>query len=258
MPWIAQRAAGLARRAAVFFGARMGVRLERAPKALLASREHELTPTLEHVAAHRMLERDGAFFFVQIGAFDGVSGDPLHLLIARHGWRGVLVEPQPDHFRRLQETYREQPGLTLRQVAVADRRGERTLYTVAPRESHPAWSAQIAAFDRAQVLRHARSMPGLAECVRALQVPCVTLDDLLGEAPDGVVDLLQIDVEGYDAELIRALDLERWRPAIVRFEHKHLSPRDHDAAVARLLEHGYRVSVDPGGDTLGYLSSPPR
>jgi FkbM family methyltransferase len=233
------------------------VRLERAPKALLGRRERELTPSLEHVAAHRMLERDVAFFFVQIGAFDGVSGDPLHRLIVRHGWRGVLAEPQREHFERLEDTYRRQPGLTLRQVAVADRRGVRTLYTVAPRDDHPQWAPQVASFDRAQVMRHAGSMPGLAERVQPVQVHCVTLDDLLGEAPDGVVDLLQIDVEGYDAELIRMLDLERWQPAIVRFEHKHLSRRDHDAAVQRLLDHDYRVGIEPGGETLAILPSRP-
>jgi hypothetical protein len=44
--------------------------------------------------------------FVQVGANDGVYGDPLRAYIERHHWRGILVEPQPDVFARLVENYR--------------------------------------------------------------------------------------------------------------------------------------------------------
>ena len=40
--------------------------------------------------------------FVQIGANDGKRNDPLHTIRANpHAWMGVMVEPQPEYFRRL-------------------------------------------------------------------------------------------------------------------------------------------------------------
>ncbi|MDP2593822.1 MAG: hypothetical protein Q8P36_00575 [bacterium] len=46
------------------------------------------------------------FFFVQIGAHDGVHGDPIHEYVVKYNLAGVVVEPQPDVFKKLLETYR--------------------------------------------------------------------------------------------------------------------------------------------------------
>jgi hypothetical protein len=53
----------------------------------------ELQISLEHIAAHYSLANPDPFF-VQIGVYDGASNDPLCDVILKHGWRGVLVEPQ--------------------------------------------------------------------------------------------------------------------------------------------------------------------
>src|SRR5947209_5761746 len=58
---------------------------------------------------------------VQVGAYDGNSGDPLHRFISRHQVRGILVEPQPLIFRRLQATYSGRTNLTLVNAAVTAR-----------------------------------------------------------------------------------------------------------------------------------------
>jgi hypothetical protein len=80
-------------------------------------------------------------------------------------------------------------------------------------------------------------------------VPCVSLETLLHGVD--VIDLLQVDVEGYDAEVIRMFDFDRFRPSIVRFENMHLTPEDHESAVERLIGYGYRIAAsDP--DTLAW------
>lgn len=40
-------------------------------------------------------------WFLQIGANDSATHDPLHELIRARGWRGALVEPNPAAFERL-------------------------------------------------------------------------------------------------------------------------------------------------------------
>jgi hypothetical protein len=49
---------------------------------------------LKHVAS---LTPD--FFFIQIGANNGMTGDPIRKYILKYHWRGILVEPQPDIFQ---------------------------------------------------------------------------------------------------------------------------------------------------------------
>jgi hypothetical protein len=64
------------------------------PRQLL-SREHVRVIELDDVICRRMLGYGHEFTFIQVGAFDGITTDPLHKYITRYGWRGILMEPQP-------------------------------------------------------------------------------------------------------------------------------------------------------------------
>jgi FkbM family methyltransferase len=204
---------------------------------------------LEHLIALRLLEGTD-LFVVQIGAFDGCTGDQIHKWITRYGWPGILVEPQPRYFTELQRTYVAQSGLTLRNVAISDKRETRTLYTIRDDVlGLPEWAPQVASFDRAVVDRHGLRGPDGEDIVAPYEVQCVPLSDLLRGVDH--IDVLQIDVEGYDAEIIRMFDFDTYRPRIVRFENRHLARPDHDGAVRRLLDHGYLVALT-GPDTIAW------
>ena len=80
-------------------------------------------------------------------------------------------------------------------------------------------------------------------------VTCVSFEDLLRQIE--YIDLLHVDTEGYDLELLRLYDFGRFAPAIVRFEHVHLTRAEWDEAVALLATHGYRF-VREEYDTTAY------
>jgi len=227
----------------------LGFEVRRPPKTFLRRGDARLTITLDHLLARRLL--DGTdLFFVQIGAFDGRTGDQLHDYIVRYGWQGILAEPQPRYFAELQRTYSRQPGLTLRNVAVSDRHETRTLYAIRDDvDGLPEWAAQIASFDRSRLVATGFRTSSGEIAIDELAVECVPLDALLAGVDH--VDLLQIDVEGYDADIIRMFDFGRYSPAIVRFENVALSRKQHDAAIRRLVMHGYRVAIE-GADTIAW------
>ena len=92
------------------------VRKERGPAAIEALRDWASTqPSVR---------------FVQLGSNDGLSGDPLHELVRERRWTGLLVEPIPALFERLQANYRDVDGLQFLQCAVGDQDGPITLYRV--------------------------------------------------------------------------------------------------------------------------------
>jgi FkbM family methyltransferase len=233
---------------------RRGYRIGRLPP-LASDPDYALELHFEYVLAHYLEHRDDArpFFFVQVGAFDGTTYDPLHRHIRESRWRGILVEPQPRYFRRLVETNETADGLTFVNAAVDREAGTRTLYGVEGADGEPVDGlAHLASFSRERLLDWLRKAGHRSEQrirIGGTPVRCLTFDDLLADVD--YIDLLHIDAEGYDFELLKLFDFERIAPEIVRFEHVHLSRADWDEAVRLLARHGYRT-VREEYDTTAY------
>jgi hypothetical protein len=86
-----------------------------------------------------------------------------------------------------------------------------------------------------------------------LSVPCATLSSLLDRHGMHSVDLLSLDVEGYEVNVLKGLDFTRHRPRFILIEaryrddvHAFLSKRYE--LVAELSGHDllYRLRDDPG------------
>jgi FkbM family methyltransferase len=189
---------------------------------------------LPFVVAHELLNKRD-LTFLQIGAFDGEADDDLHDLIVKHSLRGVLVEPQPAAFARLQHTYGDQRQVTLLQAAISDREGVCDFYC---RRGEASMAASV---DPGHLRRH--GIPN--DQIIRQQVVCHTVESALRFAGFQTVDLIQIDAEGCDWPIIRSIDFTRVRPAILRFEYRHMRPSDADACLELLAAHGYRFLLEP-------------
>jgi FkbM family methyltransferase len=236
---------------------RHGYRVGRLPP-LASEPGYALALDFDYVLAHYLERRTDVrpFFFVQIGAFDGTTHDPLHEHVRRGHWHGILVEPQLRYFHRLRETYERTDGLSFVNAAIDGERGSRTLYGVEGANGEPIDSlAHLASFSRTNLL-HWQRQDGhrFGSGIRIVGTPvkCLTFDDLLADVD--FVDLLHIDVEGYDFELLKSFDFDRFAPEIVRFEHVGLTRGDWDNAVRLLVRHGYHT-VREEYDTTAYRGS---
>jgi hypothetical protein len=65
----------------------------------------------------------------------------------------------------------------------------------------------------------------------------------------GHVDLLAIDTEGYDWEILRTIDLARWHPRVLIYEHYHLDDADRAGCRAHVEAAGYET-MEEGFDTF--------
>ncbi len=198
---------------------------------------------LPFVVGHELL-RNPQLTFLQIGAYDGVGEDDLRGLVLTHNLRGVLLEPQPAAFARLERTYRNQTNVTLLEAAIAEQPGVRDLYCKRGEAS------MAASFDRDHLRRH-----GIADSEIVTQkVVCQTVESALAAAGLTQVDLIQIDAEGYDWQIIRSINFERLRPKILRFEYRNMPPQDADACLELLASHDYRFIVEDR-DIIAYQSA---
>lgn len=181
--------------------------------------------------------------FVQIGANDGVTDDPLHYFIVNYGWRGILVEPVPRLFERLKRTYARCPGLIFENVAISTREGLHDFYDVAdpaePGHGLPPWYAGLGSLSCEVVLGHAREYPAIKRYLRVQQVACVTFESLCARHALSTLDLIAIDAEGHDFEILGLIDFSRYRPLVLVYEHLHMTPAQRDEIGARLAAEGF-------------------
>lgn len=75
-----------------------------------------ISPLLRAVV-RRALRPD--FFFVNIGANDGISNNPIYPFLRDHGWGGIAVEPLEPLFAELERNYRGFPRVILERAAIA-------------------------------------------------------------------------------------------------------------------------------------------
>jgi FkbM family methyltransferase len=219
-----------------------GIQRCHTPPVITRKPELAVRSCLPFVLGNELL-RNPQMTFMQIGAFDGALDDDLRELVARHRLRGVLVEPQPAAFARLQQTYRNQPQVKLLQAAIAEREGTRDLFC------RRGEASMVASFDRNHLRRH--GVPD--HDIVSESVPCHTVDSAMRSAGLDRIDLLQIDAEGYDWQIIRSIDFARCRPRILRFEYRHMRPAEADACLEYLSGHGYRFVIE-SRDIIAHLS----
>jgi FkbM family methyltransferase len=194
--------------------------------------------------ALRLLEaaRGGDVSFVQIGAHDGKTFDALWPFASAGSWSGVLVEPQEGVFRRLVANYsaaRDTSRLRFENAAIARRDGEAVLYQFAADANLPAHATMLASFNR-DALRF--NGHGYWAPVVSRTVPALSVATLLRKHELGRVDVLQVDAEGFDAEVVAMFVEAGVLPAVVRYEHGALSIAERRRCVALLGRHGYRFA----------------
>ena len=203
------------------------------PKSIITKPERQFTDFLKLAIGFKVADNK-PFTFLQIGGFDGVNNDPLNAMIKKFNLPGLIVEPQPRAFELLKENYAQQRNLKFANVAISAEGGTRDFYT--SRSS----AVQVASFSKEHLIK--RNVPEADIITQPVQ--CMTVNSLLKSYGFDEIDLIQIDAEGYDFEIVKTIDFSIYRPAILRFEHEHLSKRDFNAAIDLLAGHNYQFIVE--------------
>ncbi len=188
---------------------------------------------------------------VQIGSNDGVSGDPIFELIKKNSkWKVLFVEPVPYLFSKLKKNYSYDPRFVFENVAIND--GTTQVFYSVQEDANkhianlPPWYDQLGSFNRDNLTNHLDGI--LAPYIVASNVNGITLDGLFTKNKIIGLDLLHIDTEGYDFKILSQLDLNKYSPTIILFEHKHLNVAEKKDAV-NFLKEKYDI-FGLGGDFL--------
>jgi FkbM family methyltransferase len=192
--------------------------------------------------------------FLQIGANDGFTGDPLNPLLARSDtrWRGILVEPVAHLFAQLSERYAQYPALRLEHAAICETDGTTVIHRLQTRTDDSRWLQQLPSLDPDLLQQNARQFGLEQASTIAETVPSFSVATLLKRHHLTELDFLVIDTEGWDWRILRQFDLTILHPKLILYEHQHLSPQERDQAHQFLAQHTYGWAETEEGDTVAW------
>jgi len=152
-------------------------------------------------------------FFVEVGGNDGYFLDPTYYLEKFRGWTGIIFEPLPQVARLCRKNRRESQvieaalvsaGYPDEQVSLIDCNAMSVVKGGVP--NYESW---VKEGERCQKIE-----------AREITVPALTLDKALERyfSSNKTIDLLTIDVEGYELEVLKGLNLEKYAPKFILIE----------------------------------------
>ena len=203
-------------------------------------------PTLYSCLVEKyFLKQKSEFTFAIIGAHDGKSSLDVYNILANENIKGVLVEPNPNIFPRLKEAYRNNKKAFILNNAISHVEEKLAFYMV----NEKAFASQehiclntISSFDVNHLYKHINNLKTISdheEKVLTTDVDCISLKELMRLAEIKQLSLLQIDTEGYDAEIIKQISSLGFYPNILCFEYVHLSDSEIDYCVEWLNKNNY-------------------
>lgn len=182
--------------------------------------------------------------YLDIGANNPMRGNNTYLRYTR-GARGVLVEPDP----RLASLLRQKrPGDTVIQVGIAPASESHAQYYVMSGDA-------LSTFKREEAQHMVESGSyGPQEIRQVLSVPLISINALMAEHFPQGPDVLSLDTEGYDLEIIQALDFSRYAPRCMCIETLRYDAAGKLYKVQDIIDfaeaQGYTVFADTRVNTI--------
>ncbi len=182
--------------------------------------------------------------FLQIGSNDGLVSDPLREFIVHRDWRGAFVEPIPAIFNRLVANYKyvQRGQLCFLNMAVSDAPGMQPIWKIKDcfLSDFPPFACQVSSFSRDHIIKHFQDQPEIDSKLEAVDVPCDTYEGIKAKAGLTAIDLLHLDIEGYEATVFDQMDLA-CGPKMVLFEVSHMPVEVKEKIYSTLRGCGYNL-----------------
>ena len=208
----------------------------------------------------QLSEERSPISIVQVGANDGVNGDPLGDMILNETEKikALLIEPQSAAYGRLSQPYASSPHVVCLNAAIDKKPGNRTMYSIDPQIASQKTGLMlddsIGSFNyhfvlgflnrkmrRSNITLYDHELESLITEETVFGIP---LRQALEESDILQPDVVLVDVEGFDAEVVRMVLDDGLRPQLIQYEHSNLPYDARRRLSARLIREGYRLWAD--------------
>ena len=180
------------------------------------------------------------FYFIQVGANDGVSFDDLFDFIKQRPSRGIVIEPVKSYFNELSLNYSYNKDIISINKAIHPTKSQVSLFKIKEEVSnnYPGWVKGIASLDHNHAKKYNIKTSDLEEEI----VEAVTFMNIVKKFYKyDCIDYLQIDTEGFDFEILKMIDFNAFKPKLIKYESVNLDTSSYLKSIKLLKEKGYFV-----------------
>lgn len=190
-------------------------------------------------ALDSLVAQKGCIKIVQVGAFNGVAGDPIYewVMANRDFNKILLIEPQKEAFQLLKQHYKWHGHAKALNLAISNN-GQKTirLYAAESRGWGSGSGADIEYRERAN-----RKKGFGLEHFGYFDAPCISLKEAMYQNGFKRADFIQVDCEGYDDEILYSGDFKEHLPKIINYEYILMNERRRGKIENFLKSLGYEI-----------------
>lgn len=156
-------------------------------------------------------------FYIEVGGYDGVFQSNTKFLEEEYNWTGMLIEPGPNTFLELQKN--RPNNICVNKCLVSN--------------DYP-FNTISGAFDNGP-MSSVNNMRNI-ENATIIDGNAITLTKLLEYYDINKIDFFSLDVEGYELEVLKGLDMSKFRPTYMLIE---VYEKDKEIIFSYLNENNY-------------------
>jgi hypothetical protein len=145
--------------------------------------------------------------YLDVGAHEPVAINNTYFFY-RHGFRGVLVEPNVDMGKKLRAVRPQDTTLEAGIGVTAAREADYYVMT------ESAWNT----FSKEEAEHMAQVTRGGIKIERVVKMPLLEINDVMAKHFGGAPSFLSIDAEGLHLAILKTIDFKRYRPAVICVE----------------------------------------
>jgi FkbM family methyltransferase len=137
-------------------------------------------------------------FFVECGAFDGLTECTCKFFEETMGWTGLNIEPVPYAFNKL---IQNRPNCINEQYALSSINQKATFTNAI----HPKIGEHFGNGSISHIPVHLEQLNNIGCTFNTFEVECIRFDDLCKKHNISNIDLFVLDVEGYELEVLKGI-----------------------------------------------------